>query len=316
MADAREMAVLDGQQGRLRAVARAGRVDRRHRRQPEDGRACAPAFRGALCRALADGPRRRRAGDHDDRSVSRRRTPSKSTPSRDRFRVGGMAKGSGMIEPRMATMLGYLTTDAAGRAGDPAARAGRGVPLHVQRHHRRRRELDQRLRLRAGQRRQRRAASTRSSTRRSSRASAPSRSSLSLGIVRGGEGATKLIAITVSGARVARRGLDGGARHRQLAARQDGRARRRSELGPAGRRRRAVGRDFLARRARRCASARSCCSATASRTTSWRRRPPTTCRARRSRSKSTSAPAAAAARRCTPATCRRSTCKINAEYRT
>ncbi len=30
-----------------------------------------------------------------------------------RFRVGGMAKGSGMIEPRMATMLGYLTTDAA-----------------------------------------------------------------------------------------------------------------------------------------------------------------------------------------------------------
>ena len=29
------------------------------------------------------------------------------------FKVGGMAKGSGMIEPRMATMLGYLTTDAA-----------------------------------------------------------------------------------------------------------------------------------------------------------------------------------------------------------
>ena len=33
--------------------------------------------------------------------------------SRGAFRVGGMAKGSGMIEPRMATMLGYLTTDAA-----------------------------------------------------------------------------------------------------------------------------------------------------------------------------------------------------------
>ena len=28
------------------------------------------------------------------------------------FRVGGMAKGSGMIEPNMATMLGFLTTDA------------------------------------------------------------------------------------------------------------------------------------------------------------------------------------------------------------
>ncbi|MGH9348436.1 MAG: bifunctional glutamate N-acetyltransferase/amino-acid acetyltransferase ArgJ, partial [Vicinamibacterales bacterium] len=28
------------------------------------------------------------------------------------FTVGGMAKGSGMIEPKMATMLGFLTTDA------------------------------------------------------------------------------------------------------------------------------------------------------------------------------------------------------------
>ena len=36
------------------------------------------------------------------------------------FHVGGMAKGSGMIEPRMATMLGYLTTDA---ATDPATLA-------------------------------------------------------------------------------------------------------------------------------------------------------------------------------------------------
>ena len=29
------------------------------------------------------------------------------------FRIGGMAKGSGMIEPNMATMLGFITTDAA-----------------------------------------------------------------------------------------------------------------------------------------------------------------------------------------------------------
>ena len=29
------------------------------------------------------------------------------------FRVGGIAKGSGMIEPLMATMLGFVTTDAA-----------------------------------------------------------------------------------------------------------------------------------------------------------------------------------------------------------
>ena len=34
------------------------------------------------------------------------------TTPRGTFRVGGMCKGSGMIEPRMATMLAYLTTDA------------------------------------------------------------------------------------------------------------------------------------------------------------------------------------------------------------
>ena len=32
--------------------------------------------------------------------------------SRGTFRVGGIAKGSGMIEPNMATMLGFITTDA------------------------------------------------------------------------------------------------------------------------------------------------------------------------------------------------------------
>jgi glutamate N-acetyltransferase/amino-acid N-acetyltransferase len=32
---------------------------------------------------------------------------------RGAFHVGGMCKGSGMIEPRLATMLGFLTTDAA-----------------------------------------------------------------------------------------------------------------------------------------------------------------------------------------------------------
>jgi glutamate N-acetyltransferase / amino-acid N-acetyltransferase len=34
-----------------------------------------------------------------------------SAPGGGSFSVGGMAKGSGMIEPRMATMLGFLTTD-------------------------------------------------------------------------------------------------------------------------------------------------------------------------------------------------------------
>ena len=43
------------------------------------------------------------------------------------FRVGGMAKGSGMIEPMMATMLGFVTTDARGRTGAaPAGAEGGG----------------------------------------------------------------------------------------------------------------------------------------------------------------------------------------------
>jgi len=115
------------------------------------------------------------------------------------FRVGGMCKGSGMIEPRMATMLGYLTTDA---LVDPATL--------------------QRALVEASQ-------STfnaitvdgESSTNDCVFALASGESGvsiddasypslvealravaleLSLGIVKGGEGATKLIAITVSGA--------------------------------------------------------------------------------------------------------------------
>jgi glutamate N-acetyltransferase/amino-acid N-acetyltransferase len=40
-------------------------------------------------------------------------TSSEITSARGTFRVGGIAKGSGMIEPMMATMLGFVTTDAA-----------------------------------------------------------------------------------------------------------------------------------------------------------------------------------------------------------
>jgi glutamate N-acetyltransferase/amino-acid N-acetyltransferase len=115
------------------------------------------------------------------------------------FRVGGMAKGSGMIEPRMATMLGYLTTDASVdpstlyRAltdacrytfnaitvdGEPstndcvfALANGRSNVAITDRNYD---ALFQGLRTVAQE--------------------------LSLGIVRGGEGATKLVAITVKGA--------------------------------------------------------------------------------------------------------------------
>lgn len=115
------------------------------------------------------------------------------------FRIGGMAKGSGMIEPRMATMLGYLTTDAAldpamlSRAlteasrytfnaitvdGEPStndcvfamANGASGVQVTDTTYP----ALVEGLRAVAHE--------------------------LALGIVRGGEGATKLIAITVTGA--------------------------------------------------------------------------------------------------------------------
>jgi glutamate N-acetyltransferase/amino-acid N-acetyltransferase len=122
------------------------------------------------------------------------------TTANGRFRVGGMAKGSGMIEPQMATMLGYLTTDAAvepdllQRALSDAcqytfnaitvdgesstndcvfALASGDSDVHVDEAHYD--DLFEALRAVALE--------------------------LSLGIVRGGEGATKLIAITVSGAR-------------------------------------------------------------------------------------------------------------------
>jgi glutamate N-acetyltransferase / amino-acid N-acetyltransferase len=115
------------------------------------------------------------------------------------FRVGGMCKGSGMIEPRMATMLGYLTTDAkvepnmlqravteAARYtfnaitvdGEPStndcvfalANGASGVTIDDGHY----RVFVDALRMVAHE--------------------------LALGIVRGGEGATKLIAITVTGA--------------------------------------------------------------------------------------------------------------------
>ena len=61
--------------------------------------------------------------------------------------------------------------------------------------------LDQRLAVRDGVRRERRRRSTRSCIRRCSKGCWPCRVELALGIVRGGEGATKLIAVTVRDAR-------------------------------------------------------------------------------------------------------------------
>ena len=115
------------------------------------------------------------------------------------FRVGGMAKGSGMIEPRMATMLAYLTTDAAvdpkmlSRAVTEASRytfnaiTVDGEPS----------TNDCVLALANGASGVQIDESLYPALFEGFRAVAQE---LALGIVRGGEGATKLVAITVSGA--------------------------------------------------------------------------------------------------------------------
>jgi glutamate N-acetyltransferase/amino-acid N-acetyltransferase len=67
---------------------------------------------GAAARALT----REGHGDAAHAIMTTDRAPkaaavSVTTPAGS-FRVGGIAKGAGMIEPRMATMLGFVTTDA------------------------------------------------------------------------------------------------------------------------------------------------------------------------------------------------------------
>jgi glutamate N-acetyltransferase/amino-acid N-acetyltransferase len=122
-----------------------------------------------------------------------------TTPA-GRFRVGGMAKGSGMIEPRLATMLGYLTTDAdvppglLRRALDEAARdTFNAITVDGESS-----TNDCVFALASG------ASGVRIDEQLFAALVAGCRAvaiELALGIVRGGEGATKLIAITVSGAR-------------------------------------------------------------------------------------------------------------------
>jgi glutamate N-acetyltransferase / amino-acid N-acetyltransferase len=123
---------------------------------------------------------------------------SVSTPS-GAFHVGGMAKGSGMIEPRLATMLGYLTTDARvspatlGRALVDAAR-GTFNAITVDGECS---TNDSVFALASGASGVQVDEGLYSALVGGLEAVAHE---LSLGIVRGGEGATKVVAITVSGA--------------------------------------------------------------------------------------------------------------------
>jgi glutamate N-acetyltransferase/amino-acid N-acetyltransferase len=116
-----------------------------------------------------------------------------------RFRVGGMAKGSGMIEPLMATMLAYLTTDA---EVEPAML--HGALVDVSRDTFNAITVDGEsstndcvFALASGASGLRIDDSLYASLVAGLRAVALE---LALGIVRGGEGATKLVAITVTGA--------------------------------------------------------------------------------------------------------------------
>ncbi len=119
--------------------------------------------------------------------------------SQGRFRVGGMAKGSGMIEPRMATMLAYLTTDAEvepdalWRAVEEASRdTFNAITVDGESS-----TNDCVFALASGSSPVRINESLYPALVAGLRAVALD---LSLGIVRGGEGATKLVSITVSGA--------------------------------------------------------------------------------------------------------------------
>ena len=91
---------------------------------------------------------------------------------------------------------------------------------------------------------------------------------LALAIVRGGEGATKLVVDHGQRRGVGGRRLDGRARHRQLAAGEDRHPRRRPELGPPGGRRRPIGRRVRRWRARWCHRLSGAVRATAGPTTS------------------------------------------------
>ena len=62
------------------------------------------------------------------------------------FTVGGMAKGSGMIHPNLATMLSVITTDYPLEPGEAIGFLQPAVGRQLQRDHRRRRVLDERRR--------------------------------------------------------------------------------------------------------------------------------------------------------------------------
>ena len=215
----------------VRSERSARGIDRRHRRQSQDGsRLTGHPLVPSAALARGKGSETARAIMTTD-PFPKEYAVTVQTGARDRSRVGGTAKGSGMIEPNMATMLGFLTTDASvGPALLDRALRESGT-RYVQRHHRRRRVLDERLVVRPGVRRERchgrRGARTlRSSKRfcRVERARARYRARW-----RGRDEADQRSTFATHGPR---RGAPGCAHDRQLSAGEDRGSRRGPELGP------------------------------------------------------------------------------------
>ena len=166
----------------------------------------------AAATRFADRRRRRRARDHDDGSVSEGSRGRSRRPARGTFRVGGMAKGSGMIEPMHGDDARLRHDRRGGRAGAAAARAeGRRATTRSTRSpstaSARPTTASSRWPTARAAWIARRGRLSRCSSRRSASVCQP----LAIGIVRGGEGATKLVTVQRD-----RRDIDADAR---LAAR-------------------------------------------------------------------------------------------------
>ncbi len=118
------------------------------------------------------------------------------------FRVGGMAKGSGMIEPMMATMLGFITTDAGVPPGllQEALRAAVDVTFNAITVDGECSTNDCVFALASGDSGVNLGAADLPLLADALKAACEP---LAVGIVRGGEGATKLITVRVGGARSA-----------------------------------------------------------------------------------------------------------------
>ena len=170
---------------RPRAGAGARALDRRDRR--------AAADRPHARRASTPRPQRSRADGGDDAAEAILTTdtkPKTAVAHGAGFTVGGMAKGSGMIHPNLATMLAVVTTDYPLEPGEAIEFLRPAVDVELQLDHRRRRVLDERRGRAALVRRRRRSSARRRPTRLSRSRCARVCRDLSQQIVADGEGAT------------------------------------------------------------------------------------------------------------------------------